>query len=524
MTEQVQTAPLERGQAAAPPSMTHRTLAGMFWLLSGSGVQALLRIAVIVVMARLLTPADFGLVAGALVFIDFVEVFSDMGLGLVIVQRHELTDAHVRTGFTVSALLGLLFAVGIWLAAPSIAALFRMEGMTTILRAMAVVFPIDSLSLVASALLQRDLKFRTLAGVSVTAYVIGYGVVGVTLALMGFGVWSLVGAYLAQTLIVSLTLLWVRPHAKRPLFDRAVLKEMTYMGAGFSAAQVCNYVALKGDNAIVGRWLGAGALGLYTRAYGLMTMSVTIFGTAFDRVLFASLSKIQRERERMAVAFRRGVALIALLILPTSAAAFVLAPELIHILLGPKWMEVVIPFQILAVGMLFRTSYKVSASVARATGAVYRTAWRQAVYALTVVVGALTGQSWGVPGVALGVLAALAVFFLLMAQLSVRLTSITWRDYWAAHLPAAFLTVMVAVETWAVASTLRGVGALPVVVFLVSISVALITFLVLVRLSPRLVLGEDGVWALCLIAERVPARFMLVARWRKNLERASINA
>jgi O-antigen/teichoic acid export membrane protein len=446
-----------------------------------------------------------------------------MGLGLVIVQRPSLTDEHIRTGFTVSVLLGLVFAAGIWLGAPAISFLFRMEGMTPILRAMAVVFPIDSLSLVASALLQRDLKFRTLAGISVAAYVFGYGIVGVTLALLGFGVWALVASYLAQTLFVSVTLLIVRPHARRPLFDRGTLKEMTYMGAGFSAAQIFNYVALKGDNAVVGRWLGAGALGLYTRAYGLMTMSVTIFGSAFDRVLFASLSKIQRERERTAIAFRRGVALIALLILPTSAAAFVLAPELIHILLGPKWVEVVVPFQILAVGMLFRTSYKVSASVARATGAVYHMAWRQAVYAVAVVLGGLVGQFWGVPGVALGVLVALAVFFLLMAQLSVSLTEVTWRDYLAAHLPAVFLTVMVGAETWAVATALRSAGALPFIVFFVSVSVALITFLMLLRLSPKLVLGEDGLWVLCRIAERVPGRFLLVARWKKNLERALIS-
>src|SRR4051812_6381709 len=130
--------------------MTQRTMSGMFWLLSGSGVQAVLRVAVIVVMARLLTPADFGLVAGALVLIDFVEVFSDLGIGLVIVQRRELEERHVRTGFTLSALLGLAFGAGLWFAAPAAAQLMRMDGLAPVLRAMAIVFPIDSLSLVAS--------------------------------------------------------------------------------------------------------------------------------------------------------------------------------------------------------------------------------------------------------------------------------------------------------------------------------------------------------------------------------------
>jgi O-antigen/teichoic acid export membrane protein len=504
-------------------SMTHRTLSGMFWLLSGSGVQAVLRIAVIVVMARLLTPADFGLVAGALVLIDFVEVFSDMGMGLVIVQRPALKDEHIRTGFTISAIMGLLFGAGLWIAAPFISQLFRMDGMTPVLRVMAVVFPVDSLSLVASALLQRDLQFRTLARISVAAYILGYAFVGVTLALLGFGVWALVASYLAQTLVVSITLLVVRPHAKRLCFQWHTWKEMSYMGAGFSAAQVCNYVALKGDNAVVGRMLGAGALGLYTRAYGLMTMSVTIFGSAFDRVLFASLAKMQHERERMALAFRRGVALITLIILPMSAVMFVLAPELINVLLGPKWTEVVLPFQILALGMLFRASYKVSASVARATGAAYGSAWRQGVYAVMVVAGAALGQLWGVAGVAAGVLVALFVFFILMAQLSVRLTSIKWRDYLAAHVPAIALTLIVGFEVWAVATMMRGVAAPPFLVLIVSIGVAALTFLLLLRLSPKLVLGEDGLWVLCRMADRVPVRFNLIARWKENLERALVS-
>jgi O-antigen/teichoic acid export membrane protein len=502
------------------PSMTHRTMSGMFWLLSGSGVQAVLRVAVIVVMARLLGPADFGLVAGALVLIDFVEVFSDLGMGLVIVQRDKLEERHVRTGFTLSALMGLAFGAGIWLAAPALSQLMRMEGLTPVLRAMAIVFPVDSLSLVASALLQRDLQFRTLARVSVAAYVVGYGVVGVTLAFAGFGVWALVYAYLAQTLFVSVALLVVRPHPKRLHFDRASLKEMTYMGAGFSAAQIFNYVALKGDNAVVGRWLGAGALGVYTRAYGLMTMSVTTFGSAFDRVMFPSLAKMQHERERLAVAFRRGTALITLVILPLSAVMFVLAPEVIEVLLGPKWSEVVVPFQVLAVGMLFRTSYKVSSSVARAKGAVYGSAWRQGVYASLVVAGAWAGHFWGVVGVSLGVLVALAAFFLLMAQLSVKITSITWREYVAAHAPAASLTLLVGAEVYVVASGLRSVGAPPSAVLAASLGLVALTLVALLRLKPRRALGEDGLWVLCRVAERAPARFVRVARWRENLERA----
>ncbi len=513
--------PVENGPVT--PSMTHSTLSGVFWLLSGSSVQAVLRVGVIVVMARLLSPADFGLVAGALVLIDFIEVFADLGIGLVIVQRPQLEERHVRAGFTISTALGILLAAAIWIAAPLFAKLLRMPEMTVVLRVMALIFPIDSLSLVASALLQRDLKFRTLAQISVVAYVAGYGFVGITMALLGFGVWALVCAYLAQTLIVSITLLVTRRHAKRLCFEAQTLKEMIYTGAGFSAAQIFNYIALKGDNAIVGRWLGAGALGLYTRAYGLMSMSVTIFGSAFDRVLFASLAKLQHESERLALAFRRSVALIALIVLPISGLMFLLAPELIQVLLGPKWAGVVVPFQILAIGMLFRTGYKVTASVARATGAVYRSAWRQAVYAVLVIAGGFIGQRWGVPGVAVGVLIALFSFFLLMAQLSVRLTAISWRDYATAHLPAVFLTLMSGIEIWAVATMMRRMGAAPLVVVLITVAVCVASFMVLLLINPKLVIGEDGLWVLCRITEAAPQRFLLISRWRQSLERGLVS-
>src|SRR3954469_18420504 len=174
--------------------------------------------------------------------------------------------------------------------------------------------------------------------------------------------------------------------------------------------------------------------------------------------------------------------------------------------------------------MLFRTSYKVSASVARATGAVYRSAWRQGVYALLVLAGAWAGQFWGVAGVSLGVLVALAVFFVLMAQLSVRLTAITWREYLAAHAPAASLTLLVGLEVWAVATLLRRFDAPAFAVLAASVGVCLITFAALLKLKPKLVLGEDGLWALCRIVERLPKRFRPFARWRENLERALTSA
>ena len=204
-------------------------------------------------------------------------------------------------------------------------------------------------------------------------------------------------------------------------------------------------------------------MGLYTHAYQLMTSPAVLLGQALDRVLFPTMALVQLEPARLARAYRSGAAVCALLVMPASIVLAILAPEIVLVLLGPAWAGVVTPFRILALGMLFRTSYKLGDSVARATGAVYDRAWRQAVYALAVVVGAWIGQHWGLAGVALGVLAALAINFALMAQLSLRLTGVRWSELGAAHLPALALTVALGAETWALAAWLRGLQTAPLV-------------------------------------------------------------
>ena len=150
------------------------------------------------------------------------------------------------------------------------------------------------------------------------------------------------------------------------------------------------------------------------------------------------------------------------------------------------------PLQILALGMLFRTSYKMSDSVTRATGAVYARAWRQAFFAGAVALGALIGRSWGVVGVSLGVTAAVTANFLLMAQLSLRLTGISWSGFLAAHLPGLALAAAVGVVAWALTDWLREMSVAPLVLVLDVGCVAAVEYLLLVWLLPSLFLGPDG--------------------------------
>jgi O-antigen/teichoic acid export membrane protein len=486
--------------------LTHSTLRGFFWMFLGTGAQAALQLLVLIVLTRLLSPKDFGMVEAASVVIGFTTIFSQLGVGPAVVQRAKLEEKHLRTAFTLSLLFGAALTALIWFFAPLISGFFRIEELAPVLRAMSFTFFLQSISVIAESLVQRNLQFRRLANVEILAFGLGFAGVGVTLAIQGFAVWALVGAYLSQALIKTIILLMIQPHPKMPLMERTAFRDLMVFGTGFTLARIGNYLAGQGDKLVVGRWLGPEALGLYGRSYQLMSVPASLFGQVVDRVLFPVMARIQEEPERLALAFRRGVALVAIVIMPVSGALFLLAPELVYLLLGPGWDEVVTPFQIFAGGMLFRTSYKISDSICRATGAVYRRAWRQAVFAILVMAGAYYGQCEGLKGVAVGVLSALFINFLLMAQLSLRLAGMTWTSFWIAHGPALALTLVLGAEVWGLAAAARNVGYPPVLILAISVSGMLLTIPLLLAGIPRVFLGHDGQWMMRKLTSYLPIR------------------
>lgn len=500
-----------RASDAAPAggSTARRALGGMVWSGLGFGAQGVGQFLVVIVFARYLTKSDNGLVGAAVIVIALGQLFTEAGFGPAVIQRENLTDEHVRTAFALSMIAGLLMTALVFVGAPLAAAFFHQPRMTDIVRGLAFVFALQAPGVVAMAMLQRDLDFKSIAIAETISYFFGFALVGVALAINGVGVWSIVIAQLAQAALLTGILVIRRSHPRSLRPRGAESKDLLVYAGGMTTARGFNFAALNGDNSVVGNQMSAAALGAYKNAYLLAAFPAQMLGQVMDRVIFPVLSRFQNDRERVASAYLRGVSLVSILTVPASVLAVLLAPEIIHLLLGGghKWDDVVVPFQVMAGGLLFRTSYKISDSLARAMGTVYRRAWRQAAYAVAVIVGAYVGTSYGLGWVAVGVTGAIVVNYLLMAQLSLQTAGISWMRFVMRQVRGLALAVLVAGASIPTVLALRaadlGSGQLVNLLVITGGTLsALIVLGVAWLVRPDAVLGDDGKWIVGVIRSR----------------------
>lgn len=484
-------APVEAG--GGKEGLRNRVRTGLLWTISGGSTVALLRIGTLIVLARLLTPAEFGTMTAALVVVKLSGIFVYMGIGPAIVQLPELTERHKTTGMLASLAFSLIVQAAVWVLAPFIASFFGSAQLIPILRAISFVFLIRGISTVSSSVLHRDLRFKDLAKYEVVSYLLGSAVVTIALAAAGAGAWSLALGYLAYVLINATQCLLARPSDWRAGAGWKELRDLLRFGTGVTLARVAAYMAGNADNIVVGRFLGLSALGFYGRAYGLTSSAETLTGGVVDKVFFPAIARVQGDQSRLRKGYHDGQSAIALGALPISALLVILAPEAVLVLLGDDWSEVIPLFQVLAAGLLFRTGYGIAMSVIRATGAVYRLARIQLVYAVAVLTGALIGQFWGLQGVAFGILAAMVSGYLVAARTAMRITEFGWHDIYEMHETGLRIALVVGSLCWVVAGGLRWLNVPAIGVLAAGILVLSLVTLMLARKRITQLLGVDPI-------------------------------
>ena len=489
-----------------------RTASSFAWASAGTGGQVLSQVLALAILARLLTPTEFGVVSAATIIVQLSLILNEFGIGPAVVQRQSMSQIDIRVGFTLSCLFGSFVVFVLWILAPTLAAMFEISELTWVIRAYAVIFIFKSYSAVADALLQRELAFRLLARADTISFAVGYAGVGILSAYVGLTYWSLVLGHLSQSVIKAGLTLRYKNHDKTPSFEIGTVKEFLHFGLGQTASRLGSYVANQGDSFVVAKVLGVERLGEYGRANQLVVMPGNQLGGVFDKVLFPTFSLVQEDKARFGEAYRKALSLIAMIGLPVSAFLFVVAPNITSVMLGDRWGNVIEPMRILSLCLLFRLLHKISDPTARATGAVYQRAWRQGFVAATLVAGSYIGSSQGLVGVAWGVLAATVLDAGLMVQLCSKIAGITSWTVLQALSPGLRLGIISYFLAFSVQSTASQFLESHVGILILTIIALMAGLSLVIYMMPRLSMGKDGVtvvgytWALLHLEKRLGLR------------------
>ena len=322
---------------ASVKNLATTTLHSMTWTTAATVVTSVMQIGYTAVMARLLPPAAFGLVALAGVVLRFGSYFAQMGMSQAIIQKPELTEEDIRAAFTSSALLGALFTGAMFVGAPLTRLLFEQPEVVPLVRVMAFGTLVSGLMVTSISLLRRRMKFQTLAQMEIVTYLLAYGGIGVGLAWRGFGVWSLVWASLSQTIIIGLMTYAATRHSVRLYFSWARYRPLLAYGGRISVTSFLEFITGSLDTMVIGRVLGATLLGIYNRAFMLISLPLYLITTSVAKVIFPVFSKLQADSAKLRAVYLASITLVGAVVLPLSAGMAVAAPELVRALLGPGW-------------------------------------------------------------------------------------------------------------------------------------------------------------------------------------------
>ena len=330
-------------------SLRQQAIDGMFWSFLDRWGGKLFALAVFLVLARLLDPADFGLIALATVFISFAQVFVNQGFAEAVVQRDDLERIHLNTAFWMNVGMGVAMTMLGVLGAGPVAALFREPALEPVVRVLSLAFLLSALNAVQTALLKRHMAFRALTIRTLSANSVG-GVVGVAMAFAGFGVWSLV----AQQLVgktVEVAVLW-RASDWRPGTEvsREHLGDLFAFSSNVVGINIMNFLNRRSDDLLIGYFLGPVALGYYTVAYRILVTLMDVLTGVTRQVVFPVFSRMQREPERALAAFYKTTQYTAFASFPIFFGLAATAPEVLPVVFGEQWIESVPVMQFLAVG------------------------------------------------------------------------------------------------------------------------------------------------------------------------------
>jgi len=471
-------------------SLKHKTVSGVMWTGLSRLIMQIVLLAVTAILARLLTKEDFGIVGMAAIITVAIGMVNDKGLGMAIVQRKEIEPSHLSTMFWGSIAFGLLLYVVSFIGSFPLALFFRNPQVQPVMAVIGIGFIIGAFGIVQKSMLTRDMAFKKLALVEMTAVLISGGV-AIVMAIMGFGVWSLVVNVLGRDLII-VSLLWI-VCAWRPRFHFALSEFRQFLG--FSAQVLANdgavYLITNADVTIIGRLLGSSALGVYSLALYVVKLPITRLSGIVAKVVFPAFSSVQDDLSSFKNAYLKAIKYISLLTFPLLVGLALFAHEFIAIFLGDKWSEMTPVLIILTPMAMLKSVGTIKGSVLMAVGRPDIELKWNLIYFAPLVALLYWSARYGLVGVATSFTILYVITFPIIQQITNRQVGASMREFVGALLKNFAATLTMAAAGLASRYYLHTVlHSSDIVVLIVGVVLCAFVYYVTIRIIDKNILFE----------------------------------
>jgi len=329
-------------------SLRQKTVKALTWAFGARFFRQAVNFVILAILARLLEPDDFGLLGMATVFYGLAMIFSEMGISVALIQKKDTDDLYFSSAFWLNIATGILLTLLVVAISPLVAIFYGEPKLQAVLSVIALNFVISSFGIVQHTIFRKAMNFKIISVCGSIAAVIS-GLVGMYMAFTGYGIWSLVSQMIAHTLANTVLLWMISSWRPKFVFSLNAIKDIFHFSINITGFRIVNYFGRNIDYLLIGKFLGAQALGYYTLAYKLMLVPLQNFTWIVNKVMFPAYSKIQDNQKRVRGAYINVIRAISLITAPVMLGLMALAPEFVVVVFGAKWQPAILLIRILCV-------------------------------------------------------------------------------------------------------------------------------------------------------------------------------
>ena len=454
-----------------------KTVKALSHLGIGNAMGKLISLSTTLLLARLLSPADYGLMEIAMIFISFIGFFNEIGMGAAIVQKSNLKPEEVNGCFAIAIASSVVLLIGTLIASGFIADFFKHPELQSMVSALAVGFVIGSFGAIPEAFLRKEMQFKAIAGITILSILI-QSVVSIILALYGYGVWSLVWGSLVAAAVCSIGFYLLSPWRPKGRYGIREAVDLALFGMHVTLTRVFWFLYSNADRAIVGKLLGAASLGIYGMAFSLATLPSGQITSLVINVASPLFAKLQHDLPRLSTVVLKMTRGIAYVCYPALLGMLVCSHELILVVLGPKWIDCQIPFAALCLMGLVKSVDPLLSQVLTSIGNVKKLAAYTALCAVVMSLAFAAG-AWidGLRGVSIAWIVVYPMLSTKLLRDVCKLTGLSMRAYYRALLPILCGAIAMCVAVLLARQGMYFIGLPVIAILLLEITVGVLTYL-----------------------------------------------